>query len=139
MFRSVLLACLFALFAGPALADNIMVTVDISEQTMSVAVDGVPQYNWLVSTGRKGFRTPVGDFRPTRMEEVYFSKEYDNAPMPHAVFFVGGFAIHGTEYVRSLGRPASHGCVRLHPDNAALLYSLVQEYGPRNTEIRIRS
>ena len=65
---------------------------------MQVSVDGVPQYNWVVSTGRKGHRTPVGDFRPTRMAAVYFSKKYDNSPMPHAMFFLGGFAIHGTEY-----------------------------------------
>jgi lipoprotein-anchoring transpeptidase ErfK/SrfK len=105
---------------------------------MRVSVDGVPQYNWAVSTGRKGHRTPVGDFRPTRMAAVYFSKKYDNAPMPHAVFFVGGFAIHGTEYLRSLGKPASHGCVRLHPNHAALLYSLVEEYGPAHTAIHIQ-
>jgi len=106
---------------------------------MHVTVDGVEQYNWPVSTARKGYYTPRGDFRPTRMAAVYYSKKYDNSPMPHSVFFVGGFAIHGTEYVRSLGRPASHGCVRLHPSNAALLYSLVEEYGAGNTEIHIRS
>jgi lipoprotein-anchoring transpeptidase ErfK/SrfK len=133
----ILLACV--LFASPAFATDIDVVVDISSQSMTVAIDGTPQYNWPVSTGRKGHRTPLGLFHPTRMAAVYFSKKYDNAPMPHAIFFVGGFAIHGTEYVRELGRTASHGCVRLHPANAALLYSLVRQYGAANTRIRIQS
>jgi lipoprotein-anchoring transpeptidase ErfK/SrfK len=138
MLRRILIACAMALLTSPAFAANISVLVDISDQTMSVQLDGVPQYNWQVSTGRKGHRTPTGLFRPTRMAAVYYSKKYDNAPMPHAIFFLGGFAIHGTEYVRSLGVPASHGCVRLLPANAALLYSLVQQYGAHNMSIRIQ-
>jgi lipoprotein-anchoring transpeptidase ErfK/SrfK len=138
MLRRVLIALMFVFAAGPAFAEDVSVLVDISTQTMSVSVGGVTEYNWKVSTGRKGHRTPTGDYRPTRMAEVYYSKKYDNAPMPHAIFFTGGFAIHGTEYIRSLGGPASHGCVRLHPDNAALLYSLVAHYGAGNTEIRIQ-
>src|SRR2546421_8070535 len=112
MLRGVLIGLIFALAGAPAFAEDISVTVNISTQTMSVAVDGVSEYSWKVSTGRKGHRTPTGDYRPTRMAEVYYSKKYDNAPMPHAIFFTGGFAIHGTEYIRSLGGPASHGCVR---------------------------
>lgn len=139
MFRRLFILFTLVFFASPAFAANIDVLVDISSQAMTVAIDGAPQYNWAVSTGRKGHRTPTGLFHPTRMAAVYFSKKYDNAPMPHAVFFLGGFAIHGTEYVRELGRPASHGCVRLHPANAALLYSLVRQYGAANTTIRIRS
>ena len=138
MLRRVLFALMFVFAASPAFAEDVSVVVDISTQTMSVSVGGVAEYNWKVSTGRKGHRTPTGDYRPTRMAEVYYSKKYDNAPMPHAIFFTGGFAIHGTEYIRSLGGPASHGCVRLHPDNAALLYSLVARYGAGNTEIRIQ-
>ena len=88
---------------------------------------------------RHRLRRNIDDNRNvTRIAEVYYSKKYDNAPMPHAIFFTGGFAIHGTEYVRSLGGPASHGCVRLHPDNAALLYTLVQRYGAENTAIHIQ-
>jgi lipoprotein-anchoring transpeptidase ErfK/SrfK len=139
MLRRVIAAFILMFFASPALASSISVNVDISRQTMSVRVDGIQQYSWKVSTGRKGFRTPVGDYRPTRMAAVYYSRKYDNSPMPHSIFFVGGFAIHGTEYVRALGGPASHGCVRLHPSNAALLYSLVQQYGAANTAIHIRS
>lgn len=139
MFTRVLIAMLLTLIATPVFAGRISVVVDISTQTMSVSVNGVQHYNWLVSTGRRGYRTPLGDFRPTRMAAVYYSRKYDNAPMPHAIFFVGGFAIHGTQYVRSLGGPASHGCVRLHPANAALLYSLVQRFGAGNTDILIQS
>ena len=139
MFRRFLIACVMALLTSPACAGNIAVLVDISDQTMSVQVDGVPLHIWRVSTGRKAHRTPTGFFHPTRMAAVYYSKKYDNAPMPHAIFFLGGFAIHGTEYVRSLGVPASHGCVRLHPSNAALLYSLVHQYGAQNLSIRIKS
>jgi lipoprotein-anchoring transpeptidase ErfK/SrfK len=139
MFRRAIIAIFFLLFSSSAFAESVSIWVDVSSQTMHVTVDGVEQYNWPVSTARKGYYTPRGDFRPTRMAAVYYSKKYDNSPMPHSVFFVGGFAIHGTEYVRSLGRPASHGCVRLHPSNAALLYSLVEEYGAGNTEIHIRS
>ena len=138
MLRRVLISLIFVLAGSSAFANDISVTVDIPTQTMSVSVDGVSEYSWKVSTGRKGHRTPTGDYRPTRMAEVYYSKKYDNAPMPHAIFFTGGFAIHGTEYVRSLGGPASHGCVRLHPDNAALLYTLVQRYGAENTAIHIQ-
>jgi lipoprotein-anchoring transpeptidase ErfK/SrfK len=137
MLRHIFVAVFLFLFAAPAFASSISVNVDISSQTMAVNVDGVQQYVWKVSTGRKGHRTPTGSFHPTRMAAVYYSHKYDNAPMPHAIFFTGGFAIHGTEYIRSLGGPASHGCVRLHPDNAALLYSLVQQYGAANTSIRI--
>ncbi|MDR3470198.1 MAG: L,D-transpeptidase [Devosia sp.] len=137
MLRRLLIAVLFALISSPVFAGGIAVVVNIHTQTMSVMVNGIDRYEWLVSTGRKGYRTPVGTFRPTRMEAVYYSRKYDNAPMPYAIFFYGGFAIHGTEYVRSLGGPVSHGCVRLHPSNAALLYSLVQRYGPENTVIRI--
>jgi len=138
MFRRVLIALFFVLLASPAFAGGIAVVVDVSQQTMSVSIDGIPQYTWAVSTARKGYHTPHGSFRPTRMAAVYYSKKYDNSPMPHSVFFTGGYAIHGTESVRALGRPASHGCVRLHPANAALLYSLVEEYGAGNTSIRIQ-
>ncbi len=138
MFRRIVIAALLVLMATPAFASAISVVVDLSSQRMTVSVDGIPQYTWKVSTGKKGFRTPMGSFRPQRMAAVYFSKKYDNSPMPHSIFFLGGFAIHGTEYLRALGGPASHGCVRLHPDNAALLYSLVQRYGAANTAIRIQ-
>jgi hypothetical protein len=100
-----------------------------------VAVDGTPRYNFVVSTGRAGYGTPNGTYHPQRLARTYFSKEYYNSPMPHSIFFHGGYAIHGSYEISHLGGPASHGCVRLHPSNAATLYALVQREGASNTTI----
>jgi hypothetical protein len=102
---------------------------------MTVSVDGTPRYRFAVSTGRPGLGTPSGTFHPQRMELTWFSKEYYNSPMPHSIFFHGGFAIHGSYEINQLGGPASHGCIRLHPDNAATLYGLVQQQGMEATTI----
>jgi lipoprotein-anchoring transpeptidase ErfK/SrfK len=118
---------------GPA----VNVVIDISSQSMSVNVNGWPHGRWKVSTARSGYYTPRGTFRVQRTAKVYYSRKYDNSPMPNSVFFKGGYAIHGSYYVRSLGRPASHGCVRLLPANAARLYNLVQKYGSKSTRITI--
>lgn len=115
----------------------LQVHIDISSQTMSVKVHGFPTAYWKVSTARSGYYTPRGTFGVTRTAKVYYSRKYDNSPMPNSVFFHGGYAIHGTGYIKNLGRPASHGCVRLHPQNAARLYSLVQKYGARRTRITL--
>jgi len=140
MVRRLLIALVIALAAtAPVLARQLLVTIDISEQSMRVRVDGDIWYRWDVSTGRKGYRTPLGTFQPVRLERMWYSTRYDDAPMPHAIFFFHGYAIHGTTEVRSLGRPASHGCVRLHPDNAAELYALVRRIGRGNTTIRVRN
>jgi lipoprotein-anchoring transpeptidase ErfK/SrfK len=122
---------------APPLPPIVAVTVDISSQSMAVKVNGWPTAYWKVSTARPGYHTPRGSYRVTRTAAVYFSKKYDNAPMPHSVFFYGGYAIHATGSVRSLGRPASHGCVRLAPGNAARLYALVKEHGANRTKITI--
>ena len=127
-----------AISMGDADAARVSATVDLSTQKMYVSIGGKPAYTWHVSTGRKGYRTPTGSYRPTRMYRKYFSRKYNNSPMPHSIFFRGGYAIHGTGYVKSLGRPASHGCVRLAPGNARTLYNLVRKYGRGNTSIRIR-
>jgi lipoprotein-anchoring transpeptidase ErfK/SrfK len=121
----------------PRLPPIVQVNIDISSQAMSVRVNGWPTAYWKVSTGRQGYYTPRGTYGVTRTAKTYFSKKYDNAPMPHSVFFYGGYAIHGTGSIRALGRPASHGCVRLHPANAAKLYALVQQHGPRRTRITL--
>jgi lipoprotein-anchoring transpeptidase ErfK/SrfK len=121
----------------PALPPIVVANIDVSGQTMSVTVNGWPQGYWAVSTARVGYHTPRGSFRVQRMARVYFSKKYDNSPMPNSVFFSGGIAIHGSYHIRQLGRPASHGCVRLAPANAALLYDLVQEYGANRTRITV--
>ena len=144
-FVSFLLAIVFC-FASPAEAKPwiayapgpaVSVVIDISSQSMSVKVHGWYYGNWKVSTARSGYYTPRGTFRVQRTAKVYYSRKYDNSPMPNSVFFKGGYAIHGSYYVRSLGRPASHGCVRLHPTNAARLYNLVQKYGSRSTRVTI--
>jgi lipoprotein-anchoring transpeptidase ErfK/SrfK len=131
-------AVLFGLaaFAGPASA-SVVAKIDISEQRMSIIVDGKAAYTWKVSTGRGRYRTPRGTYRPGRMHVRYFSKKYRGAPMPNSIFFYKGYAIHGTTEVQNLGRPASHGCIRLHPANAKMLFSLVQSHGKKNTTIRI--
>jgi lipoprotein-anchoring transpeptidase ErfK/SrfK len=118
-------------------ANKIVARVSLSQQTMEVLVDGRPTFAWKVSTGDKAHVTPTGSFKPTRMHEMWYSKKYDNAPMPHSVFFSGGYAVHATNAVKRLGRPASHGCVRLHPDNAADFYQMVEVFGPANTSIII--
>lgn len=113
--------------------------IDVSSQTMSVTINGTAYASWRVSTGRKGYYTPHGSFRVSRMAAVYYSKKYDSSPMPHSVFFSGGNAIHGTTHTGSLGRPASHGCVRLAPGNAATLFNLIREYGAGRTRITVQN
>jgi lipoprotein-anchoring transpeptidase ErfK/SrfK len=129
-------AILSGLALTPARAD-VLVRIDKSSQRMAVSVDGAMRYNWPVSTGRGGYGTPSGTFHPQRMARHYFSRKYYNSPMPHAIFFRHGFAIHGTYDISRLGGPASHGCVRLHPSHAAALFALVERNGPRNTRIKI--
>jgi lipoprotein-anchoring transpeptidase ErfK/SrfK len=115
---------------------SILVNIDKSSQEMTVFVDGVEQYSWPVSTGRPGYSTPSGTYAATSMNEIWYSKEWDNSPMPHAIFFMkDGHAIHGTHEVKNLGKPASHGCVRLSPQNAATLYALVEKSGMENVQV----
>jgi lipoprotein-anchoring transpeptidase ErfK/SrfK len=124
--------------AGSAHAANrVVAVVDISDQRMEVLIDGIPTFEWKVSTARKGYVTPRGSFKPTRLEEMWYSRKYDMSPMPHSVFFSGGYAVHATNYVKRLGTPASHGCIRLHPNDASDFYQLVQVYGRSNTSILI--
>jgi lipoprotein-anchoring transpeptidase ErfK/SrfK len=134
-FCSSLAAAATATLLASAAAANVLINVDKSSQQMSVSVDGAPRYHFAVSTGRPGYGTPSGTFHPQRMEPTWFSKEYYNSPMPHSIFFHGGFAIHGSYEINRLGGPASHGCIRLHPDNAATLYALVEREGMGATTI----
>ena len=120
----------------PACA-GVVVQIDKSSQRMAVSVDGAMRYNWPVSTGRSGYGTPSGVFRPQTKARRWFSRRYYNSPMPHSIFFYHGFAIHGTNDISRLGGPASHGCVRLHPSHAAALFALVERNGPRDTRIEI--
>lgn len=137
MLRRVIACVLLALLASPAFAANIFIVVDISDQKMFVSVDGKPSFEFDVSTGRKGYTTPTGRYGVERMYRKYYSKKYDGAPMPYSIFFHDGFAIHGTTDIKRLGRIASHGCVRLHPDNAKALFELVKDAGAANTTIRV--
>jgi lipoprotein-anchoring transpeptidase ErfK/SrfK len=117
---------------------TVLVRVSRSSQAMEVSADGAYLYTWRVSTGRSGYGTPAGTFHPQRMAARWFSTVYYNAPMPHAIFFHGGFAIHGSYDIARLGGPASHGCIRLHPADAATLFDLIQREGMHNTTIVVR-
>ncbi len=131
-------AVALAVLASHAACAEVVVQIDKSSQRMSVSVDGFPRYNWPVSTGRRGYGTPSGTFHPQTMARSWFSRKYYNSPMPHSIFFYGGFAIHGSYEISRLGGPASHGCVRLHPSNAAVLFGLIEHNGgSRNTWIQI--
>ncbi len=124
---------------APAEAKLVEITINKVGQKMTVRVDGRTEYVWAISSGARGYTTPSGSFKPFRLEKDHFSKEWDDAPMPNAIFFTErGHAIHGSFSVNSLGRPVSHGCVRLHPDNAALLFDLVQEAGLGNTRVVVK-
>ena len=126
---AIALAVIAVLFGGLAPAEaGIVVTVDKTAQRLSVTVDGAPRYEWPVSTARMGYRTPNGTYKPQWLARKWFSRKYDWSPMPYSIFFDGGYAIHGSYEISHLGRPASHGCIRLHPDNAALLFALVKEH-----------
>ena len=118
----------------PALG-SVLISINKNTQQMSVSVNGQPRYQFAVSTGRAGYGTPNGTYRPQWMAKRWFSKRYYNSPMPHSIFFHHGYAIHGSYEIRRLGGPASHGCVRLHPNNARALFALVQREGMAATTI----
>ncbi len=114
----------------------VLVNIDKTNQQMTVSLNGVETYRWRVSTGRAGYSTPSGSYTATSMNKIWYSKQWENAPMPHSIFFIkDGHAIHGSFDVKNLGRPVSHGCVRISPQNAATLYELVKENGLENTQV----
>ena len=136
--RPFLIAFAAILCAGHAAQAHVDISIDKDNQSMTVAVDGVTKYHWPVSTGIPSRETPNGTFRAFRMEEDHFSKEFDDAPMPHSIFFTKiGHAIHGTDSESRLGTPASHGCVRLSKANASTLYALVEQQGVLNTTVTL--
>ncbi len=135
-----ILAAFAAMLFGTTLqgwAAKLEARIDVSSQTMTVKKYGRVIYKWKVSTARRGYVTPRGTWRPTRLHRMWYSRKYDMSPMPYSVFYHGGYAIHGTGAVKNLGRPASHGCVRLHPSKAAQLYSRVKQIGAGNTRITV--
>ncbi|MBI4275713.1 MAG: L,D-transpeptidase [Rhizobiales bacterium] len=132
------LAVVLIAFLGLPARAAVIISIDKSAQLMTVEVDGQPRYRWPVSTGRSKFATPSGSFKAFRMEEDHFSREWDDAPMPHSIFFTPkGHAIHGYLDTRRIGWPASHGCVRLEPQNAKTLFTLVKAEGVLNTRVVI--
>jgi lipoprotein-anchoring transpeptidase ErfK/SrfK len=115
---------------------QILININKSRQEMTVFVDGIERYTWPVSTGGPGYATPSGSFTASSMNELWYSKQWDNAPMPNSIFFTKeGHAIHGSYETKKLGRAVSHGCVRLSPENAKTLYALVEEQGLENTKV----
>src|SRR5580765_3109912 len=136
--RSFLVAFAGLMLIATGAQAKVAITVDKDNQQMTVAVDGVERYRWPVSTGIPSYETPNGSFRTFRMEADHFSKEFDDAPMPHSIFFTKiGHAIHGTDSASKLGSPASHGCVRLSRAHAATLYDLVQREGVLKTTVTL--
>ena len=135
IFIRATIAALLLVLPGFAQASTIVARVSVDEQTMHVYVDGQLRYEWPVSTGGRGYSTPRGEWSPTWLSRWHRSRQYNNAPMPFAIFYHQGYAIHATEAIYNLGRPASHGCVRLHPDNASLLFSMVEEQGMDNMRV----
>jgi hypothetical protein len=131
-----LAACMLPL-ASPSATADIVIHVNKSTQRMLVLIDGTERYNWLVSTGARRYVTPNGDYHPYRFHTFWRSRKYGNAPMPHSIFFYEGYAVHGTVEARSLGRAASHGCVRLHPANAKTLFALVRKEPNERTHVVI--
>jgi len=125
-----LLALPLALAASGTAQAVVHVHIDLATQRMHVTSPS-GSYSWLVSTARRGYRTPRGTFSAKSLQPIHYSSKYDNAPMPHSIFFAGGYAIHGTYETRSLGRAVSHGCVRLSPGHAAALYAMVRREGAR--------
>jgi hypothetical protein len=133
---AVALAAAFAALTMHGARADVLVQVDKAAQQMTVTVDGAKLYTWKVSTGMADYDTPAGEFRAFRMERKHFSREWDDAPMPYSIFFTQeGHAIHGSYDVKHLGRPASHGCVRLAKENAAVLFELVKEQGLKATRV----
>jgi L,D-transpeptidase catalytic domain len=138
MRARVLVPALLALLASTSAQAAVQIDIDKDTQTMTVAVDGVAKHRWPVSSGLPSYETPNGNYKAFRMEEDHYSKEWDEAPMPHSIFFTRkGHAIHGTDAASRLGNPASHGCVRLSRANAATLFALVKAEGVLNTTVTL--
>ena len=120
-----------------ASAATLTANVSISTQTMTVMHRGEVIGRWPVSTARQGKVTPTGSWDAKWLSRYHKSSRYNGAPMPYSIFYNGNYAVHGTYQTKKLGRPASAGCVRLSPDNAATLFSLVKAEGLENTRIII--
>jgi hypothetical protein len=132
--RAILGACAlcYGIFSMPEADASVLINIDLSTQTMHVSSD-TGSYDWRISTARSGYRTPRGTYRPYQLLRMHYSHKYHMSPMPYSIFFARGYAIHGTYETASLGRPVSHGCIRLAPGNAARLFHMVQVEGAEIT------
>jgi hypothetical protein len=126
--RAALILLLTAFGGAVAANATTMIHIDLSTQTMHVESSS-GSYAWPISTARSGYTTPRGSFAPTGLQRMHYSRKYHMSPMPYSIFFHGGYAIHGTYATGALGKPASHGCVRLSPGHAAQLFHMVQSEG----------
>ncbi|MBW4981640.1 L,D-transpeptidase [Mameliella sp. CS4] len=136
-FAAALAAALLCFSPLMAAAAPLVAKVDVSTQTMTVIYNGKVEYRWPVSTARAGKHTPRGQWNAYWLSKYHRSSIYNNAPMPFAIFFNGDYAIHGTDQISRLGRPASAGCVRLHPEHAAVLFELTRQVGKKNMKVVI--
>lgn len=114
---------------------TLVLNTDLRTQRLTVIENGKTKYVWPISSGRRGYATPTGTFHPQWASKMWHSRQYEYAPMPHAVFFHRGTAFHGTGATGLLGQPASHGCVRLAPGNAAVLFKMVHKHGYASTKV----
>lgn len=137
-FVPLILAAMLAIAPVSAHAASLVAKVSLATQTMTVSHNGKVLYRWPVSTARKGKVTPTGQWSAKWLSKNHRSSRYENAPMPYAIFYNGHYAVHGTYQVNRLGRPASAGCVRLHPEHAARLFSLTQRVGLKQTRIVVQ-
>lgn len=136
-FLAALLLGAVVILPGAASAERLVARVSITDQTMEVYREGRLLYTWLVSTAKEGKETPVGIYRPEFLSRHHKSRKYNNAPMPFAIFYDGDYAIHGTDQISRLGKPASHGCVRLDPKNAEILFEMVKTAGMESLKVEI--
>lgn len=135
----VLLLGLLVLGQPAHASPKLTILVSIDNERMDVEEDGVVTNRFTVSTARPPRQTITGTFEPFKMYVHHISGEFKEQ-MPHSIFFGPwrrGFAIHGTEDEAELGKPVSHGCVRLSRKNAGTLYALVVRYGMKHTRIII--
>lgn len=130
------LLCLLPIVGAAA---PLVAKVDVSAQTMTVIKNGKVAYTWPVSTARSGKWTPRGTWTAKWLSRHHKSSLYNNAPMPYSIFFSGNYAIHGTNQISRLGSPASAGCVRLHPEHAAVLFELTRAVGLKNMKVVIQN
>jgi lipoprotein-anchoring transpeptidase ErfK/SrfK len=131
---ALLVAALAGIASGKA---DIVAQVSIAKQIMVVVIDGAETYTWPISTARRGYVTPKGTFKVQSMHRMTYSRLFNNAPMPFTIFYDGHYGIHGTTDIKKLGHPASAGCVRLHPDNARVLFEMVQKRGPASFQVQV--